>query len=358
MAITALVPSAVRDSIDINTALKKITTQVNTNEEDIAAIETSEYLSDITPGTAEALKAVVLDASKQIDVLDIITHTIPNATPVNAAAASGTLTLSGVVIDSETVTIGADTYEIAADAAQSVTEGNIAVDITSYADAAQGTLTVDTQPTSGEVFVLGDKTYTFVPDGTATADGEVSIGTELASAQVNIVAAINGTDGVNTASTVATAADFETNTSVVTALIGGTAGNDIATTTTMAGGSNAWDAVKLGTTTAGTDCSATNAVTAIVAASASGTEAVTLADGAGDTVTVTADTAGVAGNAIATTEDMANGEFGAAVLENGVDGTVGTQWEAKVDADYLYVAVDDNTIVDTNWRRVSLGTAY
>ena len=401
MTIAAKV-RAIPNAHAINRALSEVNTQVNQNTSDIAGISTSTYLSGITPGTAAASKAVVLDASSkidtlditsldlngttvdatdvlagvtagtsaaskavvldassQIDALDIIKHTITNGTPVNAVAASGTLTISGVVIDGETVTCGADVYEFAADDAQTVTGSNIAVDITSYADKAQGTLTVDTQPTSGEVFVLGAKTYTFVPLGTANADGEVDIGADVAAAKVNIVAAINGSDGYNVASTVATAATFAANDCVVTALIGGTAGNSIVSTTTMAGGTNAWDAGTLGTTTAGTDCSAPNAVTALVAAEvASGTEDVTFSDGAGDTVDIDANTKGVLANSIATTENMANGSFAAGTLTGGIDGTLGSQWEVRIDASYLYAAVADNTIADNNWRRVSLGTAY
>jgi hypothetical protein len=284
---------------------------------------------------------------------------LTSATPTNAVAASGTLTISGVADDAETVTIRSDVYEFAADAAQGVGAGNIAVDITSYTTASAGTLTFTNQATSADTMTIGTKVYTFVPNGTATADGEISIGTSLITAQSNIVAAINGTDGINTASTVATAAAFNaTSNSVITALIGGTAGDLIATTETFTDAGNVFDAATLGTTVAGVDCTAANAVTAIVAASASGTEAVTLADGAGDTVTVTADTKGTAGNAITTTETMANGAFGAATLESGVDGTIGSAGQLYYDGTYLYITVSDNTISGANWRRISLGTAY
>lgn len=47
-------------------------------------------------------------------------------------------------------------------------------------------------------------------------------------------------------------------------------------------------------------------------------------EGAGDTLVITAITAGTAGNSIATTETMTNGSFGAATLENGAAGTIGT----------------------------------
>lgn len=285
-------------------------------------------------------------------------YILQEGTPVNAVAASGTLTISDVALDAETVTIGDDTYEFAADADQSVESGNIAVDITSYATASEGTLTVDTQPIAGDTMTIGTTEYTFVPDSTANAEGEISIGANLTEAQANIVAAVNGTDGFNTAHSLVTIGDFEADDAVITAIIAGTDGDTIATTETFDAGTNIFDDVNLGATAAGVDCSAANAVTALVDASSSATEAVTLSDGDGDTVDVEADTAGVVGNAIATTETMSNAAFGAENLENGVDGTVGSQWETYVDADYLYVAVAENTTADDNWRRISLGSAY
>ncbi|MEA3227208.1 MAG: hypothetical protein U9Q07_14760 [Planctomycetota bacterium] len=283
-----------------------------------------------------------------------------NGTPVNAVAASGVLTISGVVIDGETVTIGSDVYEFCADAAQSLTGGSdFAVDIESDTTKSAATLTVDTQPTAGDDMTIGSKTYTFVPDGTANADGEITVGTDLATAQAAIVAAINGSDGNNNAHTQVSAAAFAVNASVITALVGGTAGDSIASTENFTAGSNIFDAVTLGTTAAGADCTAANAVTALVTSvTANDTEGVGAADGAGDTVDLTADTKGTAANSIATTEAMANGSFGAVTLESGVDGTVGAQWDMKVDSSYLYVCIATNTIADANWRRVSLGTAY
>ena len=118
----------------------------------------------------------------------------------------------------------------------------------------------------------------------------------------------------------------------------------------------------LGTTTAGADCTAANAVTAIVASvTLNDTAGVSAADGAGDTVVLTADTKGTAGDSIATTETMANGAFGQATLGDttaGVDGTVGSNNDLKADGSYLYVCIADNTIADANWRRISLGSVY
>ena len=115
-----------------------------------------------------------------------------------------------------------------------------------------GTLTVAVQPLAGDTFTIGTKVYTFVTDETAATDGQVDVGADLADAKVQIVAAINGTDH-NTASAFVTAAAFATNDCVVTAITGGVAGDLIATTETFDNVGNIFDAVTLGTTTAGVD---------------------------------------------------------------------------------------------------------
>lgn len=158
--------------------------------------------------------------------------------------------------------------------------------------ASQGTLTVDTQPTVGDTITIGTKTYTVTTDGTASSDGEVDAGADLADFKTLIVAAINGTDGINTAHTQVTAAAFSGDDCVITASTKGTSGDSIATTETFTTGTNTFDGNTLGTTTAG------------------------------------------------------------------VDGTVGAQWEVKVDSSYLYVCIATNTVSGTNWRRVSLGSTY
>src|SRR3972149_695770 len=340
-------------------------------------------LVDVVAGTATAGKAVVLDTNGKIDTLDItaleiggvaVTATgadlnktasliVPtSATPVNAVAATKTLTISGVVIDGETVVIGDDIYEFCADTAQSLSTGTIAVDIAAVSTASAGTLTITDQPTAGDTMTIGTKVYTFVPDGTANADGEVSVGTDLASSKVNIVAAINGTDGISTAHTLISAGAFAVNDCVITAFVGGVAGDLIASTETFTAVTNVFDAGTLGTTVAGVDCVQADAVTALaLAITTSDTQGVGGTDGAGDTVVLLVDTKGVAGNDIVIGETMANGAFagGAVLLSGGVDGTVGTVVGQILhyDATYLYYIVGANTISDTNWRRVTMGSA-
>lgn len=190
------------------------------------------YLTDDNRNfVANVLAANGVFTSVETDVLKVATKT-----PVNAVAASGILTFTGVVSDGEVVVIGDDTYEF--DTNATVTEGNILVDIS----------------------------------GGATA---------------------------------------------------------------------------------------TAAVTALVAAiTASGTEPITATDGAGDTVDIVADVKGTLANAIATTTTCVNGSFGDATLKGGIDGTVGLANEICIDDSYLYLCLDTNTVADTNWRRISLGTVY
>jgi len=284
---------------------------------------------------------------------EIISLTGESGTPVNAVNASMILNVTGVVKDGETVSIGTDKYEFMTDAAQTKTvPTNIAVDISASATKATGTLTMDTQPTPGDTVTIGDKTYIFVPVGTDNAEGEVSIGADLAEAQANLVMAIVGNNSK------VHIADFIENAAVITALIGGTIGNSIPTTETFTAGTNVFAATTLLT---GADCSAANAITALVVAiTAHDTQGVGATDGDGDTVVLTADVAGESANDILLAETLANGAFeGAAInLAGGIDGTVAVGTKFLMDATYLYVCLAGNTVSQKNWRRIQLGSAY
>ena len=248
----------------------------------------------------------------------ITTHTSSKDLDIRSldANATGTLTISGTVPDGETVTIGTRVYEFDTDG--STTGDNQVADISASATASEGTLTVDTQPTALDSFEIDGRGFVFVADGNEGSAGEISIGANLAAAQANIVAAINGTDGVHSAHPTVTAAAFATDASVITANVPGVAGDSITTTENFTAVTNIFDAGTLGTTTAGAECSAANAVTALVAAiTADASAVVTAADGAGDTVDVTATADGYDGDSVATTETMSNGAWGAATLATG-----------------------------------------
>lgn len=117
--------------------------------------------------------------------------------------------------------------------------------------AAQGTLTLDTLPTAGDTMTIGATTYTFEAGTTPSAVGKIPLGAGLAYCQDNIVAAINGTDNVNTANAYVTIADFATDAAILTAIVPGTNGNTIVTTETFTAATNIFDGPTLGTTTAG-----------------------------------------------------------------------------------------------------------
>ena len=280
-------------------------------------------------------------------------------TPVNGIASQGTLTLSGVVIDGETVTIDGDVYEFLADTAQTKTAStNVAVDITSHTTKSQGTLTVTDQVSADESFVVGDTTYTF--KASATEAGHVEVGANEAETKTNIVAAINGTDDLNEPNTSASATAFDGDDMVVTALVGGTAGDSIVFTESITNASIDGSGT-LGGTTAGADCTAANADGALIGVDVGTTYS--MAQGTGTTVVVTASTKGVAGDLIEVSETMANGTWGSEITTlgdttAGVDGTVGIAGDKMYDTSYEYTCVADNTIADANWHRVSLGSAY
>lgn len=297
----------------------------------------------------------------EIPELPEIPALIEEGTPVNAVAAEEELTIDGPVVHGETVTIGEDVYEFVADVAQSVSaEGNIPVDIMLLTTPAVGELTMDTQPTAGDTVLIGEKTFIFVPVGTDNADGEVSVGADLAGAQAALVAAINGTDDHNIAHPLVSASDFALDVLTITALIGGVAGNLIATESSFTALTNAFGDTVLDT---GADCAAVDAVTALIAEiTASDTQGVAAAADGGNAnlVLLSAEVAGAAGNDIGVSTDMANGAFTveAVTLSGGVDGTVAEGITLLIDETWLYVCLFGNTVSQTNWRRIALGAAF
>jgi len=116
---------------------------------------------------------------------------------------------------------------------------------------AQGTLTVDTVPTATDTMTINTTVYTFVAVGALTNPGDIEIGLNAIEAQENITAAIEGTDGVNTAHTTVNIAAWSSDAAVLEYYIHGTAGNSIVTTETFTAGTNVFDAGTLGTTQAG-----------------------------------------------------------------------------------------------------------
>jgi hypothetical protein len=109
---------------------------------------------------------------------------------------------------------------------------------------AGGILTWDTFATIGDTILIGSRTYTFVADGTKSADGEIDIGSSTAAhSQVEILAAIDGTDGNSAINTDVVMSAFDASDAcIVTAIAAGVAGNSIATVTTPNDASNKFTA--------------------------------------------------------------------------------------------------------------------
>lgn len=98
-------------------------------------------------------------------------------------------------------------------------------------------LQIKTAPVAGETFTVEGKVFTFT--ATPTINGHVGTGT-LAQSQTNIVAAINGTDGINTAHTLVVAQAFVANTCVVSSKVVRDTGTVLATAETFAAVDNIW----------------------------------------------------------------------------------------------------------------------
>ncbi len=131
---------------------------------------------------------------------------------------------------------------------------------------AQGKLTLQNQPSVGETITLGTKTYSFVASLVTNTDGQIVIGATVAATRANIMAAVNlsGLPGSQYASATSLNGDVEaTSTSgndiFFTAKIGGTAGNSIASTSTLVA-PNTFDAATLGTYRAGAAASDADSV--------------------------------------------------------------------------------------------------
>lgn len=183
---------------------------------------------------------------------------------------------------------------------------------------------------------------------TTLTGGSDATGAEVATAIINAITG-DGSAEVTAASGGAGVVD-------VTAKEEGTGPNSYVLAETLANG--AWGA---GTLSGGSDEGAADAVTAIVnAITGDGGAVVSAVDGTGDTVVCTALTKGTSGNSIVIGETLSNGSWGggAVNLSGGVDGTVGAEREMYVDTSYLYIATAANTVADTNWRRIDLGSAY
>jgi len=99
-------------------------------------------------------------------------------------------------------------------------------------------LTIGAIGTAGDTFTIGNKTFTCVANGTAAADGEVNVGTDKASFQTAVKAAINGTDGYNVEHTQVVCGTLAGDVYPITAKVAGTAAHSILVSSDFTSGSN------------------------------------------------------------------------------------------------------------------------
>lgn len=232
--------------------------------------------------------------------------------------------------------------------------------------ASNITLTMDVQPVSGDTVTLGSRTYIFVPVGTATADGEVSIGTNLAEAQDNLVAAINGTDGINQTNDAVYIADFNNDDALIQAYIKGTIGDTIECTETFTAPTNIFDGTTLGD---GADCPLLPAFLLFSSfMEEHGTQNVNIeyvlnddTDPDHEIIRVGFSSPGDSGNEVYVQPDLTGSEpysGGNDYLSGGIDGTPTSGPKLMTDGEYLYISIRAGTVDDTDWRRIELGERY
>lgn len=334
-------------------------------------------------GTATALHLVWNNSTGQWEsktTIELLNILLPEGTPVNAVAASKVLTVADTPAEGETVTIGGVVYKARLDALGAGV-------------AATGTLAFNSElPHDGDTIVLGNTTYTLKTalSTEPTVPNEILIEATVTDTIDNLIAAVDDGAGESTKYSTGTISQGmvtctkpTADTFLVTYDTVGFLGNqyDVGGTLTHAtwvdgithlvGGIDPQAANDIFV-----DGSAENFIDNLVLAITGedddeGTKfgtgtientSVTAVKASASTMTATAKVKGVAGNSIAIAETLANGSSvwadGATFLSGGINATVGSKDKMYKDTDYLYIAIADNTIADTNWRRIALGTAY
>ena len=191
---------------------------------------------------------------------------VPGVNYALAMTKHPTVSISDFTADDAVLT--ADTAGSAGDAIVTTETFTHASNI--FDDTTLGTVTTGTD---ADTLTIDTNVYTFTESMNASdAANTVEIGANLASAKVNLVAAINRSttagdaDGKYSELTephpTVTAAAFAGDDMVITAKTTGTAANSLATTETFTAASNIFDDATLGTTTAGAARVATTATAA------------------------------------------------------------------------------------------------
>lgn len=362
VTLTATTLSADGTDENINIAI----TPKGTGEVDLTKV-------DIDAGAIDGTAIGANSASTGVfTTLSASTIVIPEKTPVNAVASSKLLTIGTAPVEGETVSIGGVTYKFRAA-------------IGAGAAASKVITSTNTDVADGDTVTIGAIVYRF-KDTMAAAYDVKRDGTTADTTLENLIKAINGTgtEGVEyfagtSAHASVSAGALGTHEFTVTAKSVGFAGNAIAldesstqlswagAATFLSGGIDAQAAndVLIGTIEESID----NLVLAVTAGANEGTKYgtgtvvnpyATAVKASAATMTATNLIKGVIGDSTAIAETLADGSWAAdaTFLSGGVNATVCVANEIVADASFLYHCIATGTIADTNWRKVSLGTAY
>jgi len=179
--------------------------------------------------------------------------------------ASGVLNFLGTVKDGEKVTIGDDVYEFDTDNVLS-NSINIKTDISTFCVASKGTLILSVIPSNNDTITIDSITYTFQTTLTNYAYN-VLIGANTSETIDNLILAITASTGVGVKYGTGTIAHTKVTTTKVNdtnlyiiAKTPGTIGNLISTTSMLTDTNSKFNSTTLGTTTLGTDCLYANAI--------------------------------------------------------------------------------------------------
>lgn len=266
------------------------------------------------------------------EIFEFDTNGTASETPVDISAyavgSEGLLTLSALDVHNDTIIVAGTTTTLKADG----TAGSATViDIEQAATSARATtvLTILGLPADTETFTIGTDEYEFDPSG----DGIVGAGTEIDTSGLTTIAEI--VDQIETdynahGAKVATAVSDGVSTVTFTYNIAGVAGNAIASTTALASG--AFDDITFDGGIAGTAAELVALVFAHYASGGAGEESTVVAtsNDAATTVTFTAVTLGTAGDAITTTHTLTAGGFDAVTLGTETAGVDCTAANAQI----------------------------
>lgn len=224
----------------------------------VAATGTLTFTGVVSDGEEVAIggRTYEFDADGNVSAVDHVAVDISAGTKTQAR---GTLTFNGTVADGETVTLAGTVFEF--DTNSAVVGTNVAVDISLGGTKATAKISFTGPVANGQTVTIGNTVYEFDTDaGSSVGDGNVRVDvvadqTAVAAAAA-LITAITGD-----ANAVVTAAADGVQAVDVTALYPGVYGNDIAVSTTCLNAS--WNTAEL---TAGANCSGADAATALILA--------------------------------------------------------------------------------------------